>query len=124
MSRTARRVNPKAQRLQLGKVTMNDSTFERSDTRLNCSACAKRDVPGWVSGAILRDQLVHDGRLVDAPSSELFTFARDVVFSSPSAAASIVAARSASGPRAGKLARTGEMYKDWKAEKFDSPITA
>ena len=32
------------------------------------------------------------------PAPELFRFASDVVFASPSAAASVVAARSASGP--------------------------
>lgn len=48
--------------------------------------------------ATLRDQLIAAGRLVDGPSTDLFSFATDVVFSSPSAAASIVAARSASGP--------------------------
>jgi hypothetical protein len=39
----------------------------------------------------LRDQLVQDGRLVDGPSPELYRFAMDVPFASPSAAASIVA---------------------------------
>lgn len=63
----------------------------------------------------LRDQLIVDGRLVDGPTPDIFTFATDVVFSSPSAAASIVAARSASGPREWKIANTGQMYKDWKA---------
>ena len=62
----------------------------------------------------LRDQLIADGRLVDGPTSDLFTFSTDVAFTSPSAAASIVAARSASGPREWKLEGTGQMYKDWR----------
>jgi hypothetical protein len=33
----------------------------------------------------LRDQLVQDGRMVDGPSPELFRFAADVTFASPSA---------------------------------------
>lgn len=72
----------------------------------------------------LRDQLVHDGRLVAVPTSDLLTFGMDTLFSSPSAAASIVAARSASGPREWKLAGTGELYKDWRAGKLDNPIAA
>lgn len=63
-----------------------------------------------------RDQLVQDGRLVDGPSPELFRFDADVAFASPSAAASIVAARSASGPREWKLRGTGQSYRDWRAE--------
>ncbi len=62
----------------------------------------------------LRDQLIVDGRLVDGPTPDILAFATDVVFTSPSAAASIVAARSASGPREWKLEGTGQMYKDWK----------
>lgn len=62
----------------------------------------------------LRDRLVAEGKLVEGPTSDLSTFATDVVFSSPSAAASIVAARSASGPREWKLRSDGRMYKDWR----------
>jgi len=66
----------------------------------------------------LRDQLVQDGRLVDGPSPELFTFAVDEAFASPSAAASIVAARSASGPREWRLRGSGQCYRDWRAERL------
>jgi hypothetical protein len=63
----------------------------------------------------LRDQLVQDGRLVDGPSPEFFVFTLDVAFASPSAAASIVAARSASGPREWRLRGSGQSYRDWRA---------
>lgn len=66
----------------------------------------------------LRDELLADGRLIDGPTQELYAFARDVTFASPSAAASIVAARSASGPREWKLASTGQMYRDWRAARL------
>jgi hypothetical protein len=56
----------------------------------------------------LCEQLVQDGRLVDGPSPELFMFAVDVAFASPSAASSIVAARSASGPREWRLRGSGQ----------------
>ena len=66
----------------------------------------------------LRDQLVQDGRLVDGPDPLLYSFATDVSFASPSAAASIVAARSASGPREWKVEGTGMAYKDWLARRL------
>jgi hypothetical protein len=50
----------------------------------------------------IRDQLVQDGHLVDGPSPELFMFAVDVKFASPSAAASI-------GQRSAR---------DWRAERL------
>jgi hypothetical protein len=49
----------------------------------------------------------------------LYRFATDVAFASPSAAASVVAARSASGPREWKLRRTGQLYRDWRAARLD-----
>jgi len=67
----------------------------------------------------LRDQLVQDGRLIEAEEADLYRFATDVAFASPSAAASVVAARSASGPREWKLRRTGQMYRDWRAATLD-----
>ncbi|MBI4924122.1 MAG: GIY-YIG nuclease family protein [Devosia nanyangense] len=66
----------------------------------------------------LRDKLVADGQLVDGPSAELLTFATDVVFTSPSAAASIVAARSASGPLEWKIGETATTYRDWRAARL------
>lgn len=61
----------------------------------------------------LRDHLVADGSLV--VSGEEMTFASDVIFASPSAAAAIVAGRSASGPIEWKIAETGQNYRDWRA---------
>lgn len=63
----------------------------------------------------LRDKLVASGQLVDGPTSDAYRFATDVAFSSPSAAASIVAARSASGPLEWKLQSGGQSYRDWRA---------
>lgn len=64
--------------------------------------------------------MVEDGRLIDGPSPDLYRFTKDVVFASPSAAASIVAARSASGPREWKISGSGETYRDWRAKKLDA----
>lgn len=68
--------------------------------------------------AALRDKLVANGQLVDSFSSDLLTFAADVTFSSPSAAASIVSARSASGPLEWKIQPQGLSYRDWRASRI------
>ena len=74
--------------------------------------------------AVLRDKLLASGQLLDEPSSDLHRFTADVVFSSPSAAASIVAARSASGPIEWKLESSGQSYRDWGAAGLDVLPTA
>lgn len=61
----------------------------------------------------LRDRLLADGLLTADPASDLFTFTSDTAFSSPSAAAAIVAGRSASGPREWKVERSGLTYGEW-----------
>jgi hypothetical protein len=63
----------------------------------------------------LRDQLIADGQLLDEPSAGQYRFSADVIFASPSAAASIVAGRNASGPLEWKLSGTGQTYRDWRA---------
>ncbi|HWA18325.1 MAG TPA: GIY-YIG nuclease family protein [Devosia sp.] len=68
----------------------------------------------------LRDRFIEGGQLTDAPSPDLMNFATDVTFTSPSAAASIVAARSASGPIEWKLEGSGQSYRDWKAASLAS----
>jgi hypothetical protein len=67
----------------------------------------------------LRDKLLADKQLAEDGSPELYRFATDVVFSSASAAASIVAARSAGGPLEWKLDGTGQTYRDWRAARLD-----
>jgi hypothetical protein len=67
----------------------------------------------------LRDRLLADGSLIPAASTDLLTFATDVVFASPSAAAAVVAGRSASGPIEWKVAETGQPYRDWRAATLE-----
>jgi hypothetical protein len=68
--------------------------------------------------AALRDKLVASAQLVDGPSPDLWTFGSDVMFSSPSAAASIVSGRSASGPLEWKIQPQGLSYRDWRASRI------
>ncbi len=72
----------------------------------------------------LRDRLTADQSLVEGASPELLLFVSDVSFGSPSAAAAIVAGRSASGPIEWKIAGTGQSYRDWRAATLDDEISA
>lgn len=67
----------------------------------------------------LRERLLVDGSLVAGSSDELLAFATDVVLASPSAAAAIVAGRSASGPIEWKVVETGQAYRDWRAATLE-----
>lgn len=88
---------------------------------VQASSTARRTPSGTFPAGYLalRDKLVADGKLTDGPTPDLYTFATDVAFSSPSAAASIVAARSASGPREWKVEETGQTYTEWKAAALE-----
>ncbi|MEO6012871.1 MAG: DUF4357 domain-containing protein [Devosia sp.] len=72
--------------------------------------------------AALRDKLIASEQLVQGPSPELLAFASDVTFSSPSAAASIVSGRSASGPLEWKIQPQGLCYRDWRAANLQLAI--
>lgn len=69
-----------------------------------------------------RDQLVKDEKLIGDPSpNDQYRFATNVVFSSPSAAAAVVMARSAAGPQEWKMRGTGQTYKAWRAANLAAP---
>ena len=62
---------------------------------------------------VLIARLISEGKLV-ADGEDWYRFATDVAFTSPSAAAAIVAGLSASGPISWCITATGATYKDWK----------
>jgi hypothetical protein len=85
------------------------------------STARKTGTEAFSSGyRALRDQLVQERRLVDGAPPDLYRFTSDVAFSSPSAAASVIAARSASGPREWAVKATGQTYRDWRAARLDA----
>lgn len=90
--------------------------FRRRHAQFCRQPCQNGQTETFPAGYLaLRDQLVAEQKLIEGQTPELYTFVTNVAFTSPSAAASIVAARSASGPREWKLKSTSQMYKDWKA---------
>lgn len=79
---------------------------------LKGSTARRQGSPSWDSYVTLRDELVAQGKLV-ASNDERYEFAEDVEFSSPSAAAAVVAAANRNGRIAWKLAG-GQTYAQWK----------
>jgi hypothetical protein len=71
--------------------------------------------------AALRDKLVASGQLGQGATPDVWMFALDVTFTSPSAAASIVSGRSASGPLEWKIQPQGLTYREWRASRIDEP---
>ena len=64
--------------------------------------------------AMLRKELMEDGRLKLSPDGQHLEFTEDVPFSSPSAAAGVVFNRNSNGRTAWRLKTTGQTLKDWQ----------
>ncbi len=80
---------------------------------LQGSTARKEGVPSWTSYKGLRDQLVEDGQLVDGEKPDLFVFADDIPFASPSAGGAVVNAGNINGRSAWKTSDTNETYQQW-----------
>jgi hypothetical protein len=92
-------VRARGQESDAGFVVLAESTARKDGT------------PAFPEGyRSLRDQLVREGKLVDGSEPAQYRFTTDVVFPSPSAAAAVVLARNASGPREWKQSGTGQTY--------------
>lgn len=85
---------------------------------LSGSTARKDGVASWESYRDLRDRLVQEGQLVLGKDGQFYVFQQDVVFSSPSAAASVVYAGNQNGQLAWKIKDTGTTYKAWKEAKL------
>ncbi len=70
----------------------------------------------------VRDQLVREGKLIDDEGPNHYRFATDVVFPSPSAAASVVMACNTNGPRQWKQRSTGKTYGSWRSAQLAEPV--
>ncbi|MFB2572710.1 GIY-YIG nuclease family protein [Micrococcus sp. IITD107] len=62
----------------------------------------------------LFEKLLENGSITTSPEQSTATFTRDVPFSSPSAAASVVAGRAANGRKSWKSEATGETFGEWE----------
>ncbi len=71
----------------------------------------------------LRSKLEQDGTLVSSPDGSSMRFARNHVFASPSAAAAIVAGRSANGRKEWVIEGQPTTYGEWETEGIDAAMT-
>lgn len=70
----------------------------------------------------LREKLEQDGTLVPSSDSKTMRFTHDQVFASPSAAAAVVAGRSANGRVEWKVRETGMSYGAWQSRGVDDAV--
>jgi hypothetical protein len=68
----------------------------------------------WTSYKGMRDKLMADGKLVGSSQPNILTFAENVAFDSPSAAAAVVYAGNQNGRTAWRVKGTGQTYKEWQ----------
>ncbi|WP_137809113.1 MULTISPECIES: GIY-YIG nuclease family protein [unclassified Gordonia (in: high G+C Gram-positive bacteria)] len=71
----------------------------------------------------LRTKLENDGTLVSSPDSATTVFTRDHAFSSPSAAAAVVAGRNANGRLEWKVQGTQTTYGEWESEGLEEAMS-
>jgi uncharacterized protein DUF4357 len=81
------------------------------------STARKHGLPSWTSYKQLRDQLVQEGKLIDSPDPDLYLFADDIPFNSPSAAAAVVFGGNQAGPTVWKT-KDGQTYREWQEAKL------
>jgi len=85
---------------------------------LKNSTARQQGVESWTTYKGLRDQLVADGKLVEAGQDGLYAFAEDVAFGSPSAAAAVVYGGNQNGRIVWRVRDTGQTYQKWQEEKL------
>jgi len=87
------------------------------------SSTARSDWQGVDDGyKRLREKLEADGTLVLSGDGKNRRFTRNQVFASPSAAAAVVAGRSANGRAEWKVQGTGVSYGSWQSEGVDRAL--
>jgi hypothetical protein len=82
------------------------------------SPARKESNPNWTSYKKQRDALVVEGKLQPSQDPQYFTFASNVAFASPSAAAAIVAAGNRNGRTYWRVEGTNQTYGEWQDEKL------
>ncbi|WP_234698839.1 GIY-YIG nuclease family protein [Poriferisphaera corsica] len=86
---------------------------------LKGSTARKKGTKGWDSYVLLRDKLVSDGKL-SVIKNGFYEFTENVAFSSPSAAAAVVAARNTNGRMSWRLANGAMTYGEWKSAAIEA----
>lgn len=81
---------------------------------LKGSTARANGTQSWETYKVLRDSLLERGQLVPTADPNTLSFAEDVAFASPSAAAAVVYAGNINGRVAWKVEGTGQPYKDYQ----------
>lgn len=74
--------------------------------------------PSWTSYKGLRDKVLADGKLVESGQPNTLTFAENVAFDSPSAAAAVVYAGNQNGRIAWRVKGATQSYKEWQESQI------
>lgn len=85
---------------------------------LQGSTVRRQGTESWKSYRGLRAELIERGRIVDGPDSQFMTFAENVAFDSPSAAAAVIVGRDINGRIEWKAADTGQTYAEWQERQI------
>lgn len=85
---------------------------------LKGSTARKQGSPSWDAYVDVRTELVTHGKLIDSPDPSCYVFTDDIPFSSPSAAAAVIAAGNRNGRTSWKVEGTTQTYGDWQALKL------
>ena len=85
---------------------------------LKGSKARKEGTPSWTSYKGLRDKLLADQKLIESGQPNILTFAENVAFDSPSAAAAVVNAGNQNGRIVWRVKGTGQTYKDWQQSQI------
>jgi len=103
-------------------ITATAQEFDGEFT-IFAGSTARRDWQGVDDGyKRLREKLEEDGTLALSADGKCRTFTRNQVFASPSAAAAVVAGRSANGRVEWKVQGTGLSYGSWQSEGVDQAL--
>ncbi len=90
--------------------------------QVGSTACLEVKSPESIPNAVIqREELVRSGIL--APAGPVLRFTQAYVFSSPSAAGTLINGFSTNGQTAWIKADSGETYKDWEAKRLGLPVT-
>ncbi|MEY3175493.1 MAG: hypothetical protein RLZZ436_3407 [Planctomycetota bacterium] len=89
---------------------------------LRGSTARKHGSASWDVYVDLRRELLDSGKLVESPDPAYLVFTDDVPFSSPSAAAAVVAAGNRNGRTSWKVQSSGQTYGEWRAGNLEEKL--
>jgi len=85
---------------------------------LKGSTARKEAAASWTTYRPLRDQLLTEGKLIQSDNPDFLILNENVAFSSPSAAASVIAAASRNGWKTWSIKETKQSYGQWREERL------